>query len=116
MRMELSFKGISITVVNAGTVYTEIVKKIKTADNRTFKIENFQKKGMVMHVDRCAYLMAVAGANRFGEIVIANPPQLLMVRLFEHFGSFIHPLLAHFSSEKMLKSYEYSVFGDVKQD
>jgi len=107
MRPELVYKGISITLACPGPIRTKMLNNIKK--------EEFEKRGMIMSADRCARLMLVAGANRLGEVVITNPPQLFIVRLFDHFGGIMNPLMTFLSSEKLNKYFE-DLFIDLSKN
>lgn len=116
MRTEVSNKGISVSVVCPGPVYTEIIKRPVTEDQRGFQQKFWETSPMIMSSDRCARLLLVAGANRFAEVYVAKAPQVLLARMFEHLGGYLRPLMAFFATERLMKAYENGVLEAPKKD
>jgi short-subunit dehydrogenase len=115
MRLELAYKDIPITVVCPAGVNTEMISKPVTADQRTFDTEMWSKSAMVMRADRCAHLLLVAGANKFGEVLVGKQPQLLASRLMECFGNYLRPVMALFCTQNMLEKFRDSILVPKKE-
>ena len=94
--MELGNKGISITMLCIGPVFSNIITNAFTGkiDQKTDKLHEAQNKRM--NTSRCAYLMAVSIINRMDESWISLQPVLTMHYLCQYMPSFTRKILPRF--------------------
>ncbi|RWR98491.1 dehydrogenase/reductase SDR family member 7-like protein [Dinothrombium tinctorium] len=105
LRLESYFRGIHVTMVCAGPVFSNIVKNSFSGKHgEAFGGEHklFEKS---MATRRCANLMAIAIANQLEEVCVSIQPSLALVYCMQYIPQISRQIMCKFATKERLRTF-----------
>ncbi|PVD28029.1 hypothetical protein C0Q70_10610 [Pomacea canaliculata] len=106
LRLEVFDDNITVSLLCPGPVFSDALKHAFTHDKGQELGAEMNPTENRMQVDRCAYLMAVAIANKLNEAWMSNQPELSYVYFNQYMPTFAKWAAVHIGGKRLKKIKE----------